>query len=92
MKRLVSLLMLSSVLLMSSCGGGWNDEKKQKIKNDCIADGGYDCDCYVKKTVETFKTPEDYNNRTAEAKESYEEALKDCEKEVEENNENIESF
>ena len=92
MKRLVSLMMLGSVLLMSSCGGGWTEEKKQKIENDCVADGGYDCDCYVNKTVETFKNPEDYNNQSAEMKEKYEESLKSCEKEVEESDENLESF
>lgn len=92
MKRLVSLFMLGAVLVMSSCGGGWNEEKKTKIKNDCVAEGGYDCDCYVKKTVETFKTPEDYNNKSDDAKAKYEKALKECEKEVEESDENLESF
>ena len=91
MKRLVSLLMIGTVLLLSSCGGGWDEERKNKIKNDCIAEGGYDCDCFVEKTLETFKTPEEYNNQSDDAKAKYEEALEGCATEEEENTENLES-
>ncbi len=92
MKRLVSFFTIGTVLLMSSCGGGWTDEKKQKVKNDCITAGSYDCDCYVKTTVENFKTPADYNQRSEDGDKKYQEALKSCEKEVEETEEEIESF
>ncbi|MGM0480041.1 MAG: hypothetical protein ACQERC_12540 [Bacteroidota bacterium] len=92
MKRLVSLFTVGTVMLMSACGGGWTEEKKQKVENDCITTGTYDCDCYVETTVETFKTPGEYNQRSDEAKKKYREALKSCEKDVEKSDEEIESF
>lgn len=92
MKRLVSLLMVGVVLLMSSCGGGWDEEKKTKVKNQCIAKAEYDCDCYMEKTLEHFKTPEDFNNQKDDVKKAFEKSIKDCEKEEEVNDENLESF
>lgn len=93
MNKLFTLLLGTSVLFLASCGGGWSDDKKELIKNDCILIGGYDCDCYVEKAVETFENPEEYNKEDSEAKAEFTTAIASCEVEVEEvEEESLESF
>lgn len=93
MNRVLSILLGSAILLLTSCGGGWNEDRKTKIKNDCISEGNYDCDCFVKTTIEVFPNPEDYNNQSEEDKAKYEEKLKACEVEVDDSaDEDLESF
>ncbi len=93
MKKLFTLLLGGSVLLLTSCGGGWSDEQKELIKNECITDGGYDCDCYVEKAVETFKDPKEYNDVSSKLHEKFEQSIEDCKtKEEMTEDEEIESF
>ena len=93
MNKLFTLILGTSLLFLASCGGGWSDDQKTLIKNECITMGGYDCDCYVNKAVEAFKTPDEYNKKASEANEKFETSLKECEVEVNENaDDNLESF
>lgn len=93
MKKLFTLLLGGSILFLSSCGGGWSDEQKELIKNECITNGGYDCDCYVEKAVNTFKTPEEYNDDASDLHKEFEGLIEACkvEDEAEEEGE-MESF
>jgi len=72
MKLISTFLTISLLLFISSCGG-WNDERKQKILDLCIEDA-YDCDCYLKTTIEAFPIPEDYNVKL-ENEEKYQEEV-----------------
>ncbi|MEX2485009.1 MAG: hypothetical protein WED10_10630 [Brumimicrobium sp.] len=93
MNRVFGILLGGAVLFLTSCGGGWNDERQTQIKNDCVSEGNYDCDCYLKTTMEVFPNPEDYNNQSDEDKTKYEEKLQACEVEVDDSDdENLESF
>ncbi|PKR81002.1 hypothetical protein CW751_07495 [Brumimicrobium salinarum] len=93
MNKLFTLLLSSTVLFLASCGGGWSDDQKNMVKNECITEGGYDCDCYVDKAVETFKNPEAYNAMEDAKKEAFNTAIEDCEVEEEAvDEENLESF
>lgn len=93
MKKLFTLLLSSSLLLLASCGGGWSDEQKQLIKNECITEGGYDCDCYVEKAVETFKDPKEYNDGSSQLHEKFEQLTEECKvKEDSTEEEEMESF
>lgn len=49
-------------ILFTSCDDpeAWTDERKQILTDKCDTDL-YDCDCYVKTTVETFPKAQDYN-------------------------------
>lgn len=78
MKKLFSLLLGGSVLFLASCGGGWSDEQKELIRNECITDGGYDCECYVDKAVETFKDPKEYNDVSSKLHKKFEESVDAC--------------
>ena len=73
--KLISIFFTISLLLfISSCdNGSWNDERKQKILDQCIEDD-YDCDCYLKTTIEAFPIPEDYNIKL-ENEEKYQEEV-----------------
>lgn len=55
---------ISLIFLFTSCGG-WNDERKQKILDQCLEEV-YDCNCYLKITIESFPNPEDYNLKLAD--------------------------
>ncbi|HZH85810.1 MAG TPA: hypothetical protein VFD77_00740 [Brumimicrobium sp.] len=93
MNKLITLLLGTVVLFLASCGGGWSDDQKTIIKNECITMGGYDCDCYVDKAVESFENPESYNKKDSEAQKKFETAIIKCEVEVDESAEdNLESF
>lgn len=92
MNKLFSLLLGTTFLILTSCGGGWSDDQKNTIKNECITMEGYDCDCYVDKAVEIFKSPEEYNADASELKEKFETAIEECEIQEEENDDDLESF
>ena len=58
----LTLVILGSFLL-PSCGGGWTDESKERIKNTCSdlmkityseEDAGKICDCYLEGLVKDF--------------------------------------
>jgi hypothetical protein len=78
-----------TITLLSSCGGGWSDEQKDQVKNRCLGNGNYNCDCYLEKVTKAHEDPETYNALTKEEKE---ELVKDCFQEVEVNEEELESF
>lgn len=93
MNRVFGILVGSVLILLTSCSGGWNDERQTQIKNDCLTKGNYDCDCYLKTTMEVFEDPNDYNKQSDEDKETYAEKLKECEVEVDDSaDDNLESF
>jgi len=62
--KLISIFFTISLLLfVSSCDdGSWNDERKQKILDQCMEDI-HDCECYLEKTIDAFPIPEDYNTK-----------------------------
>lgn len=92
MRKLFALLLGGSLLLLTSCGG-WSNEQRELIKNECITGGGYDCDCYVKKAVETFKNPKEYNDDSSKLHEKFEKSIENCKvKEDTTKEEDIESF
>ena len=63
MKLISIFLTISLLLFISSCDdGSWNDERKQKILDRCVEDI-YDCECYLKTTIDAFPIPEDYNTK-----------------------------
>ncbi|MFZ9028053.1 MAG: hypothetical protein ACO2Z9_03505 [Crocinitomicaceae bacterium] len=90
MSRILTFALFSTLLILTSCGGGWSDEQKAQIKNKCIADGGFDCDCVVESVVKAHANPDGYNKLSDEDKNDL---MKDCVVEVEEEaEEEIESF
>ena len=90
MSRILTFALFSTLLILTSCGGGWSDEQKAQIKNKCIADGGFDCDCVVESVVKAHANPDDYNKLSDEDKDAL---VKDCVVEVEEEaEEELESF
>lgn len=94
MKKLFNLLMVSLFLFLTSCGGGWTDEQLNVVKNDCVMQGKYDCDCYVKNAKKIFKNPTEYNKTDSKLHEKFEKAIAKCkveEKKVEKDT-TIESF
>ena len=90
MSRFLTFTLFSTLLILTSCGGGWSEEQKDQIKNKCIADGGFDCNCLVETVVKANANPEDYNNLSADDKSAL---VQDCVVEVEEEQEEeLESF
>lgn len=71
--KITLLSLLSLTLLLGACGdpNEWTDERKQKVEDKCDSEL-FDCDCFVKKTVEFFPKAQDYNttleNETANQK------------------------
>jgi len=59
MKKIYVSFVLLSVLL-ASCGG-WTDARKQTVLDKC-QDDLYDCDCYLKTTMEVFEDPDTYTS------------------------------
>ena len=52
-----------SFLLLTACDddpNAWTEEKKQVIIDKCDSEM-FDCDCYLKVTMETFPNAQDYN-------------------------------
>lgn len=92
MSKFLTFTLFASLLVLSSCGGGWSDEQKTQIKNQCLGSGSYDCDCYVEAVVKAHPNPDDYNKLSQEEKDAL---VKDCVVEVEESadaEEELESF
>jgi hypothetical protein len=81
--KLISIFFTISLLLfISSCNdGSWNDERKQKILDQCMEDV-YDCECYLETTIDAFPIPEDYNtkdeDKSKEELEAYWTKIDDC--------------
>lgn len=84
MNKLFTVLLGAIVLSLTACGGGWSDDQKTIIKNECITMGGYDCDCYVSKAIESFEDPEAYNKKGSEAHNKFEIAIEECAVKVDE--------
>jgi hypothetical protein len=59
MKSLFILFLISTTIILTSCGG-WNDDRKKTILDKCDAEL-YDCNCFLQKTMETFPEPDQYN-------------------------------
>ena len=54
MKLISIFLTIFLLLFISSCDdGSWNDERKQKILDQCMEDV-YDCECYLKITIDAL--------------------------------------
>lgn len=76
---------IAVALLFASCDDpeAWTDERKQVIMDKCDTEL-YDCDCYVKTTVETFPKAQDYNKTLEDESangdkiDAYYEKLADC--------------
>jgi hypothetical protein len=93
MNKLFTILLGSVALFLTSCGGGWSEDQKTIIKNECITMGGYDCDCYVEKAEATFENPEEYNKNASETQEKFQTEIEECVVEIDETVEdNLESF
>jgi hypothetical protein len=61
MKRIYfSFALLATTLV--SCGdpNEWTDERKQIVKDKCDSEL-FDCDCFLKSTMESFPNAQDYN-------------------------------
>ena len=92
MPKNILFLCVTSLLILNSCGGGWSEEQKEQLKNQCIGSGSYDCDCYVDKVVKAHEDPETFN---ALSKEDKEKLVNSCVVEIESTDatdENLESF
>lgn len=90
MNRIFYLILSTLVLTTVTSCGGWSEDQKTQLKNNCIGSGTYDCDCYVKTITEKYENSDDYNKLDQSAKD---ELLKDCVVEVEAPaEEEIESF
>ncbi|NVK65150.1 MAG: hypothetical protein HWE22_11215 [Flavobacteriales bacterium] len=82
--KLFSIFALA-IFATSSCSDpdAWDDEKKQVLIDKCDTEI-YDCDCYVKTTVEAFPKAQDYNktleneSANADAVEAYYQKLDGC--------------
>jgi hypothetical protein len=61
MKTIYTYLGLLTITLVS-CGNPneWNDERKQIVKDKCDSEL-FDCDCFIKSTIEYFPNAQDYN-------------------------------
>lgn len=89
MSKILTFAIPAALLILSSCGG-WSEDQKTAIKNKCIGNGGYDCDCYVETIVKAHPSTDEFNKLSADEKK---ELLKGCEKEIEEViEEELESF
>ena len=51
------------IITLSSCAGGWSDEDKKQLRNDCVqqaktqiseANTAKYCDCFVEQMVKTY--------------------------------------
>lgn len=69
--KILTIIFISSTL--TGCWG-WTDARKKTIKNKCQSEK-YDCDCFLKVTLDMFEAPEDYNNASDEELAKYEERL-----------------
>jgi len=61
--KLKNLFYASTVILLTSCSGDpneWSDERKQIVKDKCDSEV-FDCDCYLKTTIDFFPNAQDYN-------------------------------
>lgn len=49
-------------ILFASCDDpeAWTEERKQIVKDKCDSEM-YDCDCFLKTTMESFPNAQDYN-------------------------------
>ena len=77
MKNKIQLLFSALFLIAFLSGCGWTDERKDKILGKCIEDR-YDCDCYLKVTMERYPNPEDYNAKSEEDQEYKEKLEIEC--------------
>lgn len=77
------------LLAVTSCGGGWSEDQKTQIKNQCLGNGSFDCECFVESVVKAHPNPDDYNALTQEEKDAL---VVECEVEEELTEENLESF
>lgn len=89
MSKYLTYSLLSVLLILTSCAGGWSDDQKKQINNTCLGSGLYDCDCYVEEVVKAYPNPDDFNNLTQEEKDA---VVENCAVEIEAEEEELESF
>ncbi len=67
MKAIHTLVLLP--LFLASCAGGWHDEDKAKLRNDCMSQSAHQigeakanayCDCFVEQVVKTYPVFNDF--------------------------------
>lgn len=58
--KLFSIFALALFFTSCSDPDAWDDEKKQIVKDKCDAEV-FDCDCFLKTTMEEFPKAQDYN-------------------------------
>ena len=58
-----NLIFLSLILFLSACGGGWTEEDKKQMRDDCVRQSRTQiseeqtnkyCDCFVEQIVKTY--------------------------------------
>ena len=59
MKKIYFPVALLSFFLMSC--GGWTDARKQTVRDKCDGDI-FDCDCFLKTTMDVFEDPNAYTS------------------------------
>ena len=55
-----SFALLTVTLVSCSDPNEWNEERKQIVKDKCDSEL-FDCDCFLKSTMEAFPKAQDYN-------------------------------
>lgn len=58
--KLFSLLAVAVLAVSCDDPNAWTDERKQIVKDKCDAEV-FDCECYMKTTIETFPNAQEYN-------------------------------
>ncbi len=81
-----------ATISLASCGGGWSEEQKNELRNRCIGNGSYDCDCYVESIVKAHEDPETYNALSKDKKDKLVESCALSEDAEASSDENLESF
>lgn len=72
------ILVPAFLFLLTSCGGGWSSAEKEELKKGCEMMEMFDCECFVNKTIEKYKSAADMK-AAAESKDMGDmDAYKDC--------------
>lgn len=77
MKNKIQILFSALFIGAFLVGCGWTDERKDKILGKCIEDR-YDCDCYLKITMDRYPDPDDYNTKSEDDSEYKEKLEMEC--------------
>lgn len=58
--KLFSFFAIAVLAVSCDDPNAWSDDRKQIVKDKCDSEM-FDCDCYLKTTIETFPNAQDYN-------------------------------